>query len=41
MLEGEVIEQHTTRSDELENGLVAAPGGLRTTRYGHISRQPM
>ena len=40
VLEGEVIEQHATHSDKLENGLVAAPGGPRTTRYGCISRQP-
>ena len=38
VLEGEVIEQHTTWSKKLENGLVAAPGGPKTTRYGCISR---
>ena len=40
VLEGEVIEQHMAWFDRLGSRPVAAPGGLRTRRYGCISRLP-
>ena len=40
VLEGEVIEQHATQFDRVENEPVVVPGGPMTTRYGHVSRRP-
>ena len=39
VLEGDVIEQRATQSDQVENEPVVVPGGPKMTRYGRFSQE--